>query len=288
MGLRLLLVLIVPVLLALAVLVGLGRRTDVVARREWRVVRATRVLGLLAGVAAATWMLHDEDVFAYGLDKALAPGTFGLVVVAFVALGETVVRPPRVAGPRTASLEPRRIRAYLPRPTTVVVATVGVMAGLTLLFTTLTAGTDGSLGGHRVLSCTRGGISEARGPYPGSFYTAPLAAALGLVLGIAAVAAVRVVRRPRGLATTDHGDDALRRRSLTVIVAAVGVAVAFSHAGIGVVAANALLGLGDACAPAWAAPAGVVIGASAAIAFLVGLWCLVRVVSNDSLERPWS
>ncbi|SFC90664.1 hypothetical protein SAMN04487968_11411 [Nocardioides terrae] len=80
----------------------------------------------------------------------------------------------------------------------------------------------------------------------------------------------------------------LRRRSLIVIVAAVGVATAFSQVGIGWVASSALLDLDDGCAPAWADPAAVVIGASAVVALFVGLWCLVRIVSNDSLERPWS
>jgi len=285
----------VVLLLVLAVLVGLGRRTDVVPRREWRLVQATRVLGVVAGGYAAFAVADPQESVlpdgwdrGYGAGQMLAPAAFGLVVLAFVAFGETVVRAPRPDGPRTASLRPRAVRQYRPRPTTVAVAAVTVVLGATLLFTTLTAGVDRSLGGHRVLVCAAGGLREARGPYPGSFYSVPLALAVAVVLAVAALAARQVVRRPRGLATTEHGDDVLRRRSVTVIVAAVGVATAFSQVGIGWVAGSALVELSDGCAPAWADPAGVVIGASAVVSLFVGLWCLVRIVSNDSLERPWS
>jgi hypothetical protein len=280
------LVLLLVTALLLAALVGLGRRHDVVPRREWRLVQATRVLGLACGLVAAVWVSSRDDRLPYGLSTLLAPAVFGLVVVLGVAAGETVVRRRRDAGPRTASLEPRTVGAYLPRPTAVAVAGVGAVLLLTLAVTSLTASRtdDGHLRG---LSCTRTDGSETVSPYPGAYYSVPLLALLALSVVVAALAAHRVVVRPPGLATTDHGDDVLRRRSLTVIVAAVGVAVGLSQTGIGWVTTSALLGL-DTCRPAWAAPTAVALGVSAVLSLLVALWCLVRIVSNDSLERPWT
>lgn len=286
MGLLVFVAAAVVVALPVAVLIGLGRRRDVVPRGEWRLVQATRVLGLMGGVVAGFGTLALTDQLRYGLAMLLAPGVFGLVVVAGVAIGETAVRRRRDPGPRTASLDPRTVGAYLPRPTTAAVGAVGVALLVTLALTSLTASRsdDGHL---RALACTRPDGGQIVTPYPGAYYSLPLLALLALTLAVAAAAAHRVVSRPRGLATTDHGDDVLRRRSLTVLVAAVGVAIGFGQTGIGWVTSSALLGL-DTCAPAWAGPAGVVIGISAAASLVVALWCLVRVVSNDSLERPWS
>jgi hypothetical protein len=240
------------------------------------------MLGLVGGVMAAYALAGRLE---YGRGEMLAPSVFGLVVVIAVAAGETLVRPKRPPGRRSASLRTRRIGDYLPRWTAWSVLGTGVALAATLTLTTVTASWDDWAGGMRVISCTAGEVSAAAAPYPGSFYSLPLASVLVLVLLVAAVAARRVVRRPRGLAQTDPGDDVLRRRSLTVIVAATGVAITFSHAGIAATAGTTLLGLAS-CAPVWAAPVGWLVGLSALPALLIGLWCLVRIVSSDSLE--WS
>ncbi|WP_139230133.1 hypothetical protein [Nocardioides terrae] len=118
-----LLLLLVLLLLVLAALAGLGRRTDVVPRREWRLVQATRVLGVVAGGYAAFAVARPRESVlpegwdrGYGAGQMLAPAAFGLVVLLFIAFGETVVRAPRPDGPRTASLRPRAARHYRPRP----------------------------------------------------------------------------------------------------------------------------------------------------------------------------
>lgn len=257
-----------------------GRR-DVQPRREWRVVQATRVLGLAGGVMAAYSLAGRLE---YGRGEMLAPSVFGLAVVIAVAVGETVVRPRRPAGPRSASLRTRRIGEYLPRWTAWSVLGTGAALAATLTLTTATASWDDWARGMRVISCTSVGAGSSTGPYPGSFYSLPLASVLVAVLLVAGVAAHQVIRRPRGLAETDSGEDVLRKRSLTVIIAATGVAIAFSHAGVAATAGTALVGLGG-CAPAWAAPVGWLVGLSALPALFVGVWCLVRIVSNDSLER---
>lgn len=275
------------VLVLLAVLVGLGRRRDVVPRREWRLVQATRLLGLVGGLAAAMAMLRLREHWVGSLSEVLAPAAFGLVVVTGVALGEVAVRPRRTTGPRTASLRPRTLRSYAPRVTTALVAAMGGLLAATLLLTTVTAdrADDGRL---RALACRAGGVTSVVTPYPGLYYAAPLAVVLVLTLAVAAAAARRVVTRPRGLATTDHGDDVLRRRSITVIVAAVGVAVSASEMGVAAVAAEAIHRVSDGCPMAGSSTLTVGLAVTAVAALLLALWCLVRVVSNDSLERPWT
>ncbi|MCA5892168.1 hypothetical protein LEP48_02240 [Isoptericola sp. NEAU-Y5] len=272
---------------AVGVLAALGRRDDVQPAREGHLVRATRLVGVLGGGVLAAYVADTDILGGYGIDMMAAPAVFGLVVLVCVTLGETVVRPRRPTGPRSASLRHRRVVDYLPRRTTWAVAVVLAALAATLAFTTATAGYDDFVGGMRQLECSGPGVGAARGPYPGSFYSIPLAVILAVVLLVAAVAARRVVRRPRGLATTGHNDDQLRKRSLAAIVAATGVTVCFSHVGIAVTAASALVGL-HLCAPWWAAPAGWVIGLSAVPALLLGPWCLVRVALGDSWGRAWN
>lgn len=277
-----LLVVVLPVVV-LVLLVRLGRRNDVVPRREWALVRATRVLCVIVGAAAACWVLGSHDRFRYGLSTLLAPAVFGLVVVLGVALGETVVRRRRDAGPRTASLRPRTAAAYLPRFMTASVAVAGVTLFVLLVATTLTASaaTDGHL---RALSCAHHGWRSTATPYPGAYYSLPLAALIIVTLAIAAWATKRVVDRPRGLATTEHGDDVLRKRSLIVIVAAVGVAVCVSLTGVA-------LDTSQAWANARCNGSGVVdtvLDVIAGLGFLLGIWCFVRIFSNDPMDRPWS
>lgn len=281
------LVVVVLVLAGLAVLIGLGRRRDVVPRREWRLVQATRLLGLVGGLAAAMVMLRLREHWVGSLSEVVAPAAFGLVVVTGVALGEVAVRPRRTPGPRTASLRPRTVRSYAPRVTTALVAAMGGLLAATLLLTTVTADRAGD-GRLRALACRTGDVTSVVTPYPGLYYSAPLAGVLLLTLAVAAVAARRVVTRPRGLATTDHGDDVLRRRSITVIVAAVGVAVSASETGVAAVAAEAFHRVSDGCPMAGASTLTVALAVTAVAALLLALWCLVRIVSNDSLERPWT
>lgn len=270
-------------LLTVATLFGL-RKGVVQPRREWRLVQATRVLGLVGGVAAAYAMAGRWE---YGRGEMLAPSIFGLVVLAAVAVGETVVRPARPTGARSASLRTRAIRDYLPARASRAVLATGLGLLTTLALTTVTAARDQASQEMRVLACEAGGLSQVRGPYPGSFYSAPLASVLVLVLLVATLSAHQAVRRPRGFATTEEGDEALRRRSVSVIVAATGVAFAVTHFGIAMTAAAALVGL-DSCAPTWAAPLGWILGLSAFPALLFGIWSLVRIVRSERPEQSWN
>lgn len=134
----------------------------------------------------------------------------------------------------------------------------------------------------RAIGCQVGNIAQTHGPYPGSYYAIPLAIMLGIVL-LTATAAAAAVRRPRGLTATDAGDDELRRRSMTVIIAAVGVAVGTSLIGIAGTAAAGLLGLGADCAPAWMPVVGWLLVPVVFIGIGLAVWSMVRLFVNDSL-----
>ena len=129
-----------------------------------------------------------------------------------------------------------------------------------------------------------GDTGSGAGPYPGSFYSFPLALLL-LVIGLATAAALTaVVRRPRGFAPDDVGDDVLRQRSTTRILAAAGAAVAASHVGIAYFAGSALLRMD--CQRAWMPPVGWALMASMPAALLLLGWFLGRIVTPGPLLAP--
>ena len=280
--LGLVLVLFVLVLTALVAL-GLSvyrrlTRRPVHANREWRLVRLTRAAGVVAGVLSAVAVLQTGS---YGVGAMLAPAVFGLCVLLATALGETVVRPRRPEGARSASLSPRRISDYRPRFTTALVATMLVVSAATMLLTTLTASHDESTGGYRQVSCSAAEYASSRGPYPGSYYTVPLALVLLVVVLVAGVAARQVVQRPRGMAETDLDDDALRRRSLDVIVSATGLAVGAPLVGVALLAGGGLLGLTggqQSCAAGWMAPVGIALLVTAVLAIGASMICAGRLL----------
>lgn len=280
----------VGVVLLVLVLVGLtaraarrGRTGDVSV--EWRMVRLTRVGGLVAG-AISWWIVLERG--SYGTGAMLAPGAFGLCVLVAVALGETVVRPPRSSGLRSASLATRRVRDYLPPIASRVVGALALFMASTLLLTTLTASRDEYTGSMRALECSAADFGHTRTPYAGSYYSAPLALVLLTVLIVAGLAARQVVRRPRGMSTTDEGDDVLRCRSLDVVVAAAGIAVSAPLLGIALTTSSALRGLASAepsCAPPWAGVVGLAELLVAPIALVVIGWCLLTLLLPRQAAR---
>ena len=240
---------IVEVAVLLLLLIGVAtlvvRATSPARRRrprdvssEWRHVVAVRLLAFVVGVAAAA---ATYGISCPGRGPMLALSAFGGCVLLGTALGETLVRPRRdwETG-RSASLTPRRVRDYLPPMATPVAG----MVGATLILLTLTTVTaDGGPGLERGLGCATATFGSMHTPYPGSYYSLPLALALLAVLVVAAIAARQVVARPRGMAADPADDDLLRRGSLEVIVAAAGCAVGAPLFGICLVAGGAMRSL---------------------------------------------
>jgi hypothetical protein len=255
------------------------------ATREWRLVQLTRAVGVVVGLLVG-WRVFDRG--SYGTGPMLAPAAFGLCVVLATAVGETVVRPRRAAGVRSASLTPRRVTAYLPRVTTALVGVMLVVSTATMVLTTVTASRDDYTDGMRALSCRTATTGSSQTPYPGSYYTLPLGLLLLSVLVVAVLAARQVVRRPRGMAGTEVGDDALRRRSIGVVVAATGIAVCAPYVGVALTAGGALQGLAEQqtrCSSAWMGPVGVALDVAGFAALVVGVWCVVRLLDGSPDRR---
>ena len=258
--------------IALALYAQTHGRVD--TRHEWKWVRVVWAAALVLGGVAA-WLVNGR--FDLGRGTMLVPAVLGLFVVAGVGLAETVVRPQRPTGRRTASLSSRRVADYLPRTLATAVGGIAALHLATLALTTATASTDDMGRAGRQIAAQCGSMGSAAGPYPGGFYSSPLALLL-IIIGLIAVAALTaVVSRPRGFAPDDVGDDELRRRSMSRVLAATGAAVAASHVGIAFFAGGALLRLD--CQQAWMAPVGWLLLASVPEALLLLGWFLVRLVA---------
>lgn len=261
-----------PLLLTVLAVSLSGGRIE--ADAEWARVRWMWAAAVVVGGVVAWWVARHLDL---GRGLMLVPAVLGLSVVSGVGLAETVVRPRRPAGPRTASLLARRVTDYLPRGLTAVVAVTAGAHLATLAVTTASASADDLGRAGRRIAAQCGDTGSAASPYPGSFYSVPLAVVL-LVIGLAGLAAVTVVvRRPQGFAADRAQDDVLRRRSATRVVAAAGAALAASQAGIASFAGAALLRLD--CHRAWMPPLGWALLASVPVAVLLLGWFLGRVVA---------
>jgi len=241
-----------------------------------------RWAGLGAGLVAA---VQTASVGSLGLGLMLAPTVFGLCVICGVAVGE-VATIPRREGVRTAALETRTVGNYLPRRLGGLVTASALGLGALLVATALMGSADdmGRAGRSLERRCSPEGGSGV-GPWPGLYYSVPLAIAVAVGLLGAAVALRTVVRRPRRGSTPELvvADEVLRRRSAEAVVAATGVMVATSLCGIALGAAGMLIGF--PCPPAWWTVLGFGLLAVAALMFLLVAWCLVQLLTGPRI-RP--
>ena len=208
-------------------LIGVDRRTS-----------AWRWGGVAAGLVIA---LATAQVDALGRGPMLAAPAFGWCVLLGVVIGESRVGP--ASGPvRSAALEIRRVRDYLPRGLTWTVAVTAAALLVLAVVTTAVASPDDMGRPGRSLTWQCGDFGGAHGPWPGSFYTVPLAAAVLLGLIAAYISLRAIVTRPRSAAdpATLAVDDALRRRAARTVVGAAGLLVALPMTGLVLVAAGGL------------------------------------------------
>lgn len=281
---------LIPLLVAFAVSVAVaarrpsldavsrpGPRLSNVRRRttRWRWGGVAVGVGLAVGVAASGGRL--------GVGAMLAAPLFSLGVMGGVIVGELRVTPPTCAT-RAASLEVRRVRAYLPKALTGAVVVATVSLGLLLVSTTALGSPDdlGRAGRWLVRSCG-GGLTEGRGPWPGSFYSLPLSILTITGLTGASFAVRQVVHRPRQ-GEDDLVDDALRRHAVAGIVAASGILVAVPLAGASLVSSIALLGI--SC-PTWWMPAlGRTLLVVIPLATGLAVWCTVVLAIPAHVTSP--
>lgn len=268
---------LVPLLLVVGLLIAvlLRRPPLAVPERLGVVARATRrwrLGGLLVGLAAGATAAQSG---ALGRGLLLAGPVVALCVLLGVVAGELGVRAP--AGERrSATLEVRSRRSYLPRWLTPAVAAATAVLVALLAFTSALGSADelGRAGRSLTRACSEVSV-EGRGPWPGSFYAWPLAAVVVAGLVVAGVALGSLTRRPRQ--GEDPGlDDALRRQVATGVVAAVGLLVTVPLVGVGIVAAAGLLQI-CAAPTAWIA-VGTLLLAVVPLALALGLWCAAVLV----------
>jgi hypothetical protein len=241
------------------------------------VARRTAVLrwaGVTIGVILAVIAARSGDL---GVGLLMAAPLFGLCALIGVLTGELTVRPPH--GPtRTAAVEVRHIRDYLPRQLSRVVAAAGG-ALLVLLAATTSAGSPDDMGrpGRSLTRQCTSDTFESHGPWPGLSYTGRLAVVVLVGLLMAYVAVRIIVQRPRSGSTSDLTiDDALRKRSARIVTGAVGVLIAIPLAGVSLTAAGSLLGI--SCAPRWWIITGWVLLALVPASLTMVSWCAAAIL----------
>lgn len=243
-------VLLLVVVAAALGVAGLGRRRaaslalDEDTYPGLKRLRAATLAGRRLGLAAA-------GVVGFGATLALqstawpfaVPALCGIVLIAGILLGQRAAygaaRVPGVAG-----LERRQGRSYLPRQLSALVATVALLLAGGAVHTTWVASPDlDQPGALRALTTTcieevysaegpvpPGAHTQTSTPFPGAYYTVPMAVAVAVLVVVAIVALVVIARRPRNASdpVLVRADDALRRIAAEGVLAAVGLAVAGS------------------------------------------------------------
>ena len=241
-----------------------------------------RWVGLVIGVVAAAL---TASVGVPGLGVMLAPTVFGLAVIGGVVVGELATIPPR-EGVRSASLETRTVGNYLPRRLGGLVAGSTLGLGALLFTTTLMGSTDdlGRAGRSLSRQCSPDRFTST-GPWPGLYYSVPLAIAVLLGLLGAAVALHTVVLRPRSESAPELvvADDVLRSRSAEAVVAATGVMMAASTLGVALTAGGALVGFD--CAPISWTVHGVALLGVGVLMLLLAVSCLAVLLSGPRVRR---
>ncbi len=268
-----------------------GRYPGLAALR--RATLRARYLGIAVGGVA---IVVVASFGRYGQGLFLAPAAAGAAVIIAVMIGQrlTYTRA-RTAG--IAGLERREAGDYLPRRLAMTAAGVLLVLAAVGAWTTVVATADESgLARAFTQSCTTlvwDGQTQseqaevhASGPFPGSYYTAGMAAGVLAVLALAFVGVVATTRRPRNGADPElvRVDDALRRQTVEGIVGTLGLVAAATLAGmsylsavaVGAAACTTAYGLGS-----WALAAIAFVALTLALRFSV----IVLVPSDGSGSR---
>lgn len=189
-------------------------------------IQKVRLVALGAGILA---VLGVAPLGSLGIGLCLVPATFAVVqvlgVVAAEQLGRAAARTPGTAG-----LETRLISAYLPRGLTVAVGALLLATTAYFTWSTFVAVPDdlGRVGRSFEFTYADPNVGGGAGPFPGSYYTVPMAIGLGVLVLIALFALTVITRRPRNGADPDlvAADDILRLRAAESVIAATGTGFA--------------------------------------------------------------
>lgn len=205
--------------LAVALLVWLlaRSRTPLTAPEHAAVVhlhrRSTRWFAWAVVLALVTTVaLFALAGVSLGRVAALAPAVGGMALILVMCVGE--LRSPRQTTlTRTALARPRRVRDHIGAGP-LALATIAVAALATTLVVGTVMGSPDDLGrAGRALTTVCGDATTVRGPWPGSYYAIPIAAALLVGLVAAAVTCRTIAARPAPRVEEADVDDAVRRWS---------------------------------------------------------------------------
>ncbi|WP_205324576.1 hypothetical protein [Glycomyces sp. YM15] len=202
-----------------------------------------RFAGLAIGLAAAAAIVTAAPPNWLGLEAALAAPAFTLCLLAGVLIGDITGTVP--TGPdRAAPIEVRSVRSYLPRFMTGAVIALGATLAVLLTVTSRMGSADDMSRAGRFLTLSCQDLTASSGPWPGVYYSLPIAASVLIGIAVAAPALHAVTRRRRPAAgdAVRAVDDDARRASARTIVAACGVLVAAPLTGTGLFAGTAMIG----------------------------------------------
>ena len=201
-----------------------------------------RWAGLALGCVVAAYLARDGSTLGLGL--LLAAPAFAACVTAGILVGEALA--PRPGGRvRTAGLRRRSAAGYLSRPLRWALGGLTGALVLLLAVTTATGSADDMGRAGRTLAYTCGGRFAGRvGPWPGSYYSVPLLAALAVGGILSALTIRRIAARPADPSLTSETDDLIRRGAARLVGSGWGLLVSVPLTGIGLVTWGAVRNAG--------------------------------------------
>ncbi len=236
---------------------------------------SARIVGLVVGLMVVVPLTVG---LRFGLGVFLAPAVFAATqILATLAAG--IITHDAARSPGISGLEVRRIRPYLPKGLTGLTVATTVALAIALAWTTATAEADDMGNVGRAVSFSypcNGECAMGTSPWPGSFYSIPIAVLFAIVSALALATIIVIVRRPRNGSDPEivRVDDLVRARAVETIVAAVGAGSAVTLLGVSFLVANFLGNPGNPVpillrVPGWGAVF-LTVGALA-----MGVWCVV-------------
>ena len=186
--------------------------------RFGHVTMALRYVGILLGLACFSMWFSTGD----GKIVVIIPAVMGSLIVICSTVGELVMFN-TARQPGVASLEPRRISAWLPKRLLIRAGVALAVFIWLVVGSWLIADPDGKSFTLTGLYQGEALVTSNMGPFLGWFYAGPMVLVTGIFLVLTGIGGWVVARRPRNGADPilADWDDALRRRSFRGLTATI-------------------------------------------------------------------